>query len=113
MLLPDAFFIFGKKKLIFRKEENEYISFDPFDLDFIKLNKTGAEILYLISKNTTYRNIIDIIAIQYGLSKEMIENDINNFIYDYPSNKIIKNNLIELVCAGSRGREPCALRGRR
>lgn len=93
MTLPRIFYIFGSKTLIYRKEEDYYISFDPQDLDFVKLNICGAEIMYLISKDIPYIEIIKQISNKYNIPINNLENDINNFFNSYSCKDLISNKL--------------------
>ena len=51
----NCFIIHGSKDLIFRRESEDFIFFDPYDLEFYRVDFIGAEILYLIYKKVTFK----------------------------------------------------------
>ncbi len=48
--MDNVFYLNGTKTLIFRKEKDKYITFNPNKLEFYSINLIGSEILFLISK---------------------------------------------------------------
>jgi hypothetical protein len=70
MNIDDIFYIYGEKLLIFRKEGDFYITFNPEELQYYKINLIGAEILYLISKKYTYASLLKYFIQKYKLSEE-------------------------------------------
>ena len=50
----NCFVIEGSKKLIFRKEDDRYICFDPEGLEFYEVNETAACILFLVAEKQKY-----------------------------------------------------------
>lgn len=94
--MKDVFYIEGEKKLIFRKEKNEYITFNPINLEFYSINFIGAEILYLIALGKKYNEIIDYFVNKYKINEYEFKEDLRNFINNFGCKEIIKKNLIEL-----------------
>ena len=85
MIEVDNFVIHAQKDFIFRREplfeENEeWITFDPIDLEYYSLNTAAAEIFYIIylglSKDEGYRKFLE----KYDISYEEYELLINAFI---------------------------------
>lgn len=95
MKMEDVFFIHASKLLIFRKEEEDYITFSPEKLEYYKVNFIGAEILYLISKKVKYKDIINHFAEKYKISKEKFEKDLKNFLLSFGCIDLMKKNLEE------------------
>ena len=96
MEIKSVFYINGIKKLIFRKEGNKYITFNPIDLEFFRINLIGAEILFLISENFKYEQIVTHFTDKYKVSSEIIKKDIKNFLSSFGCTDLIKNNLSKL-----------------
>lgn len=80
MMIPDYFYLEGSKTLLFRREGNVYITFDPERLEFLKLNLIGAEIMYYVSVHMPMENMVKIFAEKYHIPKSTAEYDISMFI---------------------------------
>jgi hypothetical protein len=91
-----VFCIDGSKKIIFRQEGNVYICFDPKDLEFYEVNITGACILFLVSYNTKFENMVHILMDWFNMEKEGVEQYIIDFFDSFPMKSLIMTNLIEL-----------------
>ncbi|WP_125152666.1 PqqD family peptide modification chaperone [Clostridium rectalis] len=91
-----AFYIEGEKTLIFRKEGKFFISFDPIDLEFVKINMIGSEMLYLISQKYKFDKIINHFTNKYNIPEKSIYNDLINFLKSYRCLNIIYDILINL-----------------
>lgn len=96
MIIPDFFYVKGKKTLLFRKEGDSYITFDPGCLDFFKLNFIGAEIMYGISIGMPLQKIVAFFVENYHISECIAERDILSFIESCPYAVHIKELLKEL-----------------
>ncbi|EXG86588.1 hypothetical protein K413DRAFT_3433 [Clostridium sp. ASBs410] len=96
MHMPRCFYIDGVKSLIFRQEENCYITFDPVNLEFIRLNYIGAEILYCISLNINYGNMVDYFIEKYCIESDIVKKDIKQFLDGYSCEVLIQGKLSEL-----------------
>jgi hypothetical protein len=96
MHMPSCFYIDGVKSLIFRQEENCYITFDPVNLEFIRLNHIGAEILYCISLNMNYGKMVDYFVEKYCIESDIVKKDIKQFLDGYSCNVLIQEKLSEL-----------------
>ena len=94
--MENYFVLEGKRKLIIRKEGEYYILFDPIDLDFYKINNTGAEILYLISLNKSFIDMINYFMEKYNLEQNYVNDFVKNYLNSFPLKHIIMNNLINL-----------------
>lgn len=92
----DAFYISGKKDLLFRREDDLYINFDPVNLESIKLNISGAKIMFLISQNFKYNQIIDFLTEDYGAEEEKTKGIVSDFIENYKCKEHIIDKLNEL-----------------
>ncbi|WP_279146139.1 hypothetical protein [Clostridium tyrobutyricum] len=95
------FIIEGTKDLIFRKEGENFIFFDPYGLEYYRTNYTGAEILYLISKNYHYNQIVEHFTNEYNISEKSFKEIFSNFLSKFPLLNIIYANLIQLDIAES------------
>ena len=71
------FCINGTKKIIFRKEGNVFICFDPIDLEFYEVNMTGACILFLVSEKYSYKFMVDTL-IMVNLLELGVPNNVPN-----------------------------------
>lgn len=96
MHMPSCFYIDGVKSLIFRQEENCYITFDPVNLEFIRLNYIGVEILYCISLNINYGEMVDYFIEKYSIESDIVEKDIKQFLDGYSCEVLIQEKLSEL-----------------
>ncbi len=96
MHMPNCFYIDGVKSLIFRQEENCYITFDTINLEFIRLNYIGAEILYCISLNMSYDKMVDYFIEKYYIGSDMVKKSIIQFLDGYSCNVLIQEKLSEL-----------------
>ncbi len=96
MHMPRCFYIDGVKSLIFRQEENCYITFDPVNLEFIRLNYIGAEILYCISLNINYGKMVDYFIEKYCIEYDIVKKDIKQFLDSYSCEVLIQEKLSEL-----------------
>ena len=92
----DCFIIHGSKDLIFRRESEDFIFFDPYDLEFYRVDFIGAEILYLISKKVTFKELLDYFVTTYELTPNSAKHEILYFLNTFPLLKIIYSNLISL-----------------
>lgn len=93
MKMVDCFLVEGEKTLIFRKEGDKYITFDPERLEFFKLNRVGAEIMYYISKRLSLKEMVTNFEQEYKIPPHIAEKDINNFISNCSFSVHIKNIL--------------------
>lgn len=91
-----CFIIEGSKKLIFRREEMIYICFDPDALEFYEINESGACILFLISKELMYVQIVEILQDWFEIEKREAEEYIKGFMEIFPMKHIIMSNLIKI-----------------
>ena len=66
------FCINGTKKIIFRKEGNVFICFDPIDLEFYEVNMTGACILFLVSEKYSYKFMVDTLIDWFELKRAKV-----------------------------------------
>ena len=96
MKIADYFFIEGEKNLIFRKEGDKYITFDPERLEFFKLNHIGAEIMYYISKQVPLKEMVTTFEQEYKIPSHIAEKDIINFTLNCSFSIHIKNILKDL-----------------
>lgn len=96
MKIPNYFYIEGNKILLFRKEGDNFITFDPERLEFLKLNFIGAEIMYYISVHMKLEEIVNCFAEKYSISKNVAKGDILNFIEGCSFMVHIKELLTEL-----------------
>ena len=92
----NCFIINGSKKLIFRREGEKYVCFDPVTLEFYEVNEAGACILYLVSENQKYYHIIEILQDWFEIEKEELEMIVNEFLVEFPMKKLIISNLMEI-----------------
>ncbi|MBZ9637474.1 PqqD family protein [Clostridium sp. FP1] len=92
----NVFYITGKKNLIFRKEGECFISFDPLALEFVKINLIGSEILYLISKKYEFSDILQYFVDKYNVDKKTIYGDLVEFLKRYTCLGIIYELLVYL-----------------
>lgn len=92
----NVFYILGKKYLIFRKEGDYFISFDPIALEFVKINLIGSEMLYLISKQYKFSEILEYFIEKYNVDKKVIYEDLVVFFINYRCLGIIYNILVDL-----------------
>ena len=92
MQLPNYFTLECEKPdvLIFRKEGDMYITFDPVNLEYYKLNKTSTQIIYLISQNNSFEDIVCLLSKEYSVLEETLRTDIIEFIESFPCSSIIK-----------------------
>lgn len=91
-----TFYISGKKDIIFRKEGDFFISFDPIALEFIEINMIGAEILYLISEKVCFNEIVKYFIEKYDIDENEIKIDIMDFINKYRCRNLIEDILTDL-----------------
>lgn len=90
------FVLEGSKPIIFKKENSEFILFDAYDLEFYKMNKTGAEIMYLISQNVKYDEIKEFFIKKYNLEEEYFNKFFKKFIDNFQLKRTIYCNLLKL-----------------
>ncbi|WP_432403870.1 hypothetical protein [Wukongibacter sp. M2B1] len=95
-MISNYFTIEGKRKVLVRKENEHYISFDPINLDFYRINETAAEILYLVSVKKDLSEIIDYFINEYGLGRSYTKEMIKDFFENFPLKNLIFTNLITL-----------------
>ncbi len=86
----------GTKKIIFRKEGNVFICFDPIDLEFYEVNMTGACILFLVSEKYSYKFMVDTLIDWFELKRAKVEQYIIEFFQTFPMRNLIMVNLLEL-----------------
>ena len=96
MKMPKSFYIEGSKTLIFRREGDKYITFDPEKLEFSRLNIIGAELLYLVSLNLNYNNIKKHFISKNNISDDTISKDIELFFNNFSCTNLISNKLQSL-----------------
>lgn len=96
MKLEDKFVIHGNNTLIFRREGNKYITFDPVGLEYYDLNLIGAEICYCIAQGKLVSEILDILAKEYNVDKKILKEEVYNFILTFPCRESLKDKLSEL-----------------
>lgn len=92
----NCFIIKGSKDLIFRREGERYICFDPIGLEFYEINETGACILFLISEEQEYNNMVEILMEWFELQKDVVEEYIQSFLRVFPMKNLIIHNLVKL-----------------
>ena len=92
----DCFIIHGNRDLIFRRENNFYIVYDPYELEFYKFNEFSAEIMYLISKEYSYSKIFDYFKNNYLCEEDEFKATVLGFLIDCPIRKSIGVNLAQL-----------------
>lgn len=92
----NCFVIEGAKKIIFRKEEEKYICFDPVALEFYEVNEAGACILFLIAENQKYYHIIEVLQDWFEMGREELKMLVNAFLMEFPMKKLIISNLVEM-----------------
>lgn len=92
----ESFWIQGTKKLIFRREGEEYITFNPEDLEFLQINEVGAMILFLISRDFNLDEIINFFAENYKKNKDDLKAEILVFLRNYECNYLISDILGKL-----------------
>lgn len=80
MNLPECFKLNINKIYIVRIDGKYYSTFDPIDLTFYKINKLGAEILYMISKGIEVSEIIGRLSDNYGISLDKAHDDTYCFL---------------------------------
>lgn len=89
----ECFEIKGIKPIRVRKDGEKYYTFDLNSMEIIELNETGAEILFLISKNKKLSEIE-----QYFTENYDIENiDIRSYIKDFLNKLQFKNLIMNLL----------------
>lgn len=84
MITSNNFIIRSKKNLIFRKEnqfkdDKEWITFDPIELEFYSMNTIAAEIFYLFSLELSKEEAYLKFSKKYDLSFKEFEDMINDF----------------------------------
>ncbi|MBO0475264.1 hypothetical protein IGL98_003240 [Enterococcus sp. DIV0840] len=95
-MLVKNFYIDGKKKLYFEKdEEMNFLTFDPIRLSYFEVSNIGAEILYCISKKMKLEHIVELITEEYEISKEGCISEVIEFLNYIPIQDIIYTNLIQ------------------
>lgn len=92
----NSFNINGRKILIFRREADYFVSYDPVKLEIYSVNFIGAEMLYLISEKIKYQDIIKHFTDNYDIGKEEFENDICEFFANYRCKDLIIDKLYKL-----------------
>lgn len=92
----ESFCISGTKDLIFRREGEEYITFNPDDLEFMRINEVGAIILYLISQEFNLQDIVNFFKENSNKKKEGIKKEIIMFLSNYECKHLITENLKRL-----------------
>lgn len=92
----DTFYISGIKELIFRREEDFFINFDPDALEFIKINMSGAKILFLISKGYDFDEITDYFTDTYNINRNNVKKEIKDFINNYRCKHLMQDILNRL-----------------
>lgn len=92
----NVFYIAGKKNLIFRKEGEYFISFDPLALEFVKINLIGSEMLYLISQKYEFNDILQYFVDKYNIDKKNIYKDLMEFLKNYRCLGLIYDILVDL-----------------
>lgn len=92
----NCFVIEGSKKLIFRKEDDRYICFDPEGLEFYEVNETAACILFLVAEKQKYYDLVTILCDWFELDRQTVEEYVRSFFLSFPMKKLIVSNLIML-----------------
>lgn len=92
----DVFSINVQKVLTFRRETDFFVSYDPTELESYTLNEIGAEIMWLISHNVQYKDIVQYFVANYNIEKEEFESDLHEFIRHYRCRHLIDQRLGEL-----------------
>ena len=87
MNLPECFKLHINRVYIVRTEGEYYSTFDPIDLAFFKINRIGAEILYMISNGGKVSEIIAYLSDNYDISLENARDDTFSF-RNYCQNEI-------------------------
>jgi len=96
MEISNCFILEGTRDLIFRKEREEYMFFDPLSLECYSINESGAEILCLISKQKKLEDILEYFIDNYEISLMEIKEFVLEFLFEFPLIKIILPILIQL-----------------
>lgn len=84
----------GKKDLIFLKNEDIYTVYDPIYLEYYEVDEVGAELLYLLSKNSSLDVMINYITDEYDISYQQCKKEILMFFNNIPIKDLIYPNLI-------------------
>lgn len=79
-----SFTISGTKNILFRKEYDGYVFFEPHSLEFYTVNQSGAEILYLISKGYDYIKIKDHFTEIYDINEGDLKSMLEEFLVTSP-----------------------------
>jgi hypothetical protein len=78
--------------LAFRLIENETIIVSPQEGLARVLNESGSRIWELLDANTTIRDIIDRIILEFEISPEKAQQDVLDFLQELQSKKMVEIN---------------------
>lgn len=87
--IPDFFIIDSKMPILVRKERDAYITFDPINLEYYKLNTTSTQILYFISINKSIDEIARILSREYMIEQKIILSDIREFLENFECKSLL------------------------
>ena len=79
-----------KKDVIFRKEEDEAILFDPDNSDIVVLNSTGCLVWSMCDGNTAKEAILNAMLDEFDVSTVKAQEDLDKFFNDLEKKKFIE-----------------------
>lgn len=78
------------KDVIFRKEGDEAILFNPDNSDIIVINETGCFIWDMCNGNKGVEDMVDSITKEYNATAETANRDLHKFLSDLQNKKFIE-----------------------
>jgi len=80
------------KDILIQEIDNEAVIVSPNQGMITTVNETGAFLILYIQdkKETTFEDLINVLSIEYDISKELIINDVKLFIREMKNNKIVE-----------------------
>ena len=95
-MMKDVFKITGNKTLIFRKEGDRYLTFDPIAFEFVELNLMGGRIMRSISQDVDFEGIVDMLAQEFPIPRSKVEDDVLRFVQNTPLIEILSDTFTRL-----------------